>query len=234
MPRYLEIRNKHIEDKHPTSIASEVTTRKMTDEDWEKYGPKVDEIRRNMMNIKKEEIDPVKKKLTIPLIIELAKKHTLSTEGRIAIAQECGATRIDITNFINRAYVKKALNEAGIVLSPEKVQLVKEIAKSLDVEQETVHIKAPLINPKVELHMNLCADLHETYVAKNTAYGDSFHVTFQEFGIISALTRMSDKWNRIKALATGARNDVKDETLEDSLMDLANYCTLTVMELREQ
>lgn len=52
------------------------------------------------------------------------------------------------------------------------------------------------------------------------------------FGIISALTRMSDKWNRIKSLAQGAKNDVSDESLEDTLMDLANYCIMTVMELR--
>ena len=71
----------------------------------------------------------------------------------------------------------------------------------------------------------------KTYFNKNTAYGDSFSNTFQELGIISALTRMQDKWNRIKALATGTENKVTDEALEDTLRDLANYCIMTLIEM---
>lgn len=229
MPRGFEIRNKHIEAAYQPKT-SEVITRPMTSEEWAKYGPKSEKQGIKLpqkLCERKEHV--MKKKLTIPIIIELAKKHTLSREGRSAIAQECGISRVDVTNFINRGYVKKALQEAGIVISPEKLKLVEDIAKELQVTETKPKSK---LNPKVELHMNLCADLHETYVAKNTAYGNSFSITFKEFGIISALTRMSDKWNRIKALATGTRNDVKDESLEDTLLDLANYCLMTVMELK--
>jgi hypothetical protein len=83
-------------------------------------------------------------------------------------------------------------------------------------------------------HREICDKLNETYKQKNTAYGDSFGKTFQELGIISAVTRMQDKFNRIKALATGAENAVKDEQLEDTLMDMANYCILTLIELEAQ
>jgi isopropylmalate/homocitrate/citramalate synthase len=82
-------------------------------------------------------------------------------------------------------------------------------------------------------HKQICEDLNTIYINKNAAYGDSFGKTFQELGIISAVTRMQDKFNRIKALATGAENNVKDEQLEDTLMDLANYCILTLIELEE-
>ena len=81
-------------------------------------------------------------------------------------------------------------------------------------------------------HGDLCKELNETYTKKNEAYGDSFSKTFKELGIISAVTRMSDKFNRVKALATGARNEY--ESLRDTLMDLANYCLMTVMELEDK
>ncbi len=86
---------------------------------------------------------------------------------------------------------------------------------------------------KYERHKEICKELNEVYINKNTAYGDSFGKTFQELGIISSLTRMQDKWNRIKALATGTTNNVVDEAIEDTLFDLANYCIMTLIELEE-
>ncbi len=62
---------------------------------------------------------------------------------------------------------------------------------------------------KYKRHEDLCRLLNETYRAKNEAYGDSFGRTFRELGIISAVTRMYDKFNRVKALATGAENRMK-------------------------
>jgi hypothetical protein len=87
---------------------------------------------------------------------------------------------------------------------------------------------------KYNRHAELCKTLNETYIAKNKAYGDSFGRTFHELGIISAVTRMSDKWNRIKALSLGAENNVKDEGLKDTLLDMANYCLMTVIEMENQ
>lgn len=84
---------------------------------------------------------------------------------------------------------------------------------------------------KCEKHKELTEKLHSIYREKNEAYGDSFGITFQELGLISGITRMSDKWHRIKALALGAENKVLDERLEDTLLDLANYCLLTYIEL---
>jgi hypothetical protein len=84
---------------------------------------------------------------------------------------------------------------------------------------------------KIQKHTNICGFLNHTYIAKNTAYGDAFGKTFQELGPISAVVRMQDKFNRIKALVKGAENKVKDEALEDTLLDLANYCIMTLIEM---
>jgi len=84
---------------------------------------------------------------------------------------------------------------------------------------------------KYQMHRQLCSELNEIYVAKNIAYGDSVSETFRKLGPISFITRMSDKMNRIIALNKGAENNVKDEKLEDSIKDLANYCLIFLIEL---
>lgn len=87
---------------------------------------------------------------------------------------------------------------------------------------------------KLERHKEICADLSEIYRKKNEAYGDSFGKTYRELGIISAVTRMEDKMNRIASLATGAKNEVTDESLADSICDLANYAIMTLIEMKQK
>jgi hypothetical protein len=87
---------------------------------------------------------------------------------------------------------------------------------------------------KYDRHEELCKDLNSTYRKKNVAYGDAFGRTFQKYGMISALTRMSDKWNRIEALSLGAENQITDESILDTLKDLACYCLMTIVEMEEK
>lgn len=42
---------------------------------------------------------------------------------------------------------------------------------------------------------------------------------------------MSDKYNRIVNLATHPDVNKGDESIKDTLLDLANYCLMTVMEI---
>ncbi len=78
---------------------------------------------------------------------------------------------------------------------------------------------------------NITTKMSELYKAKNHDYGDAFGQTFAELGIISAITRISDKTNRLKSLATKDQL-VDDEKIEDTLMDLANYAVMTLVELK--
>ena len=43
-------------------------------------------------------------------------------------------------------------------------------------------------------------ELRDTYIAKNADYGNSFEKSIDEFGVISAIVRMSDKMERLKSL----------------------------------
>jgi hypothetical protein len=86
---------------------------------------------------------------------------------------------------------------------------------------------------KVSKHKKLCDQLNKTYEQKNHDYGNSFGETYKKLGIISAITRISDKYNRICSLATKSADErnVKDESIKDTLLDLANYCIMTVIEM---
>ena len=72
--------------------------------------------------------------------------------------------------------------------------------------------------------------MYEIYEKKNADYGDSFSKTFEEFGVTSAAVRINDKNERFKKLIK-QEAQVKDESIEDTLLDLANYSVLTLMEL---
>ena len=71
----------------------------------------------------------------------------------------------------------------------------------------------------------------ELYKLKNAKYGNSFEISVNKYGLISALTRMSDKWNRIENLILNHDNGTDDESLVDSLKDLSNYVNMTIIEL---
>ena len=87
-------------------------------------------------------------------------------------------------------------------------------------------------------HQEICDYIHmDLYLPKNAAYGDSFHKLYSDLGIISAVTQISHKYNRLVNLAKDKNADTltADEYITDTLLDLANYCILTAMEIeREQ
>ena len=86
-------------------------------------------------------------------------------------------------------------------------------------------------NDQYTNHMKICMNLNDTYIQKNKAYGNSFSDTFEKLGIISAITRITDKYNRLVNLATYSNVNIGDESIKDTLLDMANYCIMTYMEL---
>ena len=87
---------------------------------------------------------------------------------------------------------------------------------------------------KTERHMQLCKELNDIYTKKNHDYGDSFHATYLEEGMAMPRIRLSDKLNRFKTLTkTLDGPKVNDESIRDTLKDLANYALMTILELEE-
>ena len=88
---------------------------------------------------------------------------------------------------------------------------------------------------RVKRHKEICEELNKIYAQKNHDYGNSFGETFDKLGIISAVTRISDKYNRLVSLCAKPEEErkVKDESITDTLLDMANYCMMTVIELHK-
>jgi len=96
--------------------------------------------------------------------------------------------------------------------------------------KETVKEEKEELNKYQKLAMLHALEL-DLYKTKNAKYGDSFGISIKKYGLISALTRMSDKFNRIETLILNHDNGTDDESLRDSLRDLANYCNMTIIEM---
>lgn len=127
---------------------------------------------------------------------------------------------------------------------------------------------------KFQIHEQICKELNELYRTKNSDYGDSVGQTYEELGIISLVTRISDKVSRLKSLVSKSMRQnnialkqiidrvrdlpdnaskeeivecicdlmsqmsveqiqqVKDESIEDTIRDLANYAIIALVERR--
>lgn len=85
---------------------------------------------------------------------------------------------------------------------------------------------------KFDLHAQIAKELTDLYIRKNTDYGDSIGVGYKELGPISILTRMTDKMNRLKNLVVKGEKtaQVSDESIDDTLQDLANYAIIFLVE----
>lgn len=86
----------------------------------------------------------------------------------------------------------------------------------------------PALEENVQRFMDITTNMAKTYAAKNHDYGNSFEQSCNKFGIIAAVVRMGDKMNRLESLVV-KRAEVKDESIKDTLLDLANYAIMTVM-----
>lgn len=102
-------------------------------------------------------------------------------------------------------------------------------------------------NELVESFKSITSKMAETYEKKNHDYGDSFDKSLDKFGLIASVVRMGDKMNRIESLINKSIqnpaypsvsvkdvNLVKDESIKDTLLDLANYAIMTVMWMDNQ
>ena len=98
-------------------------------------------------------------------------------------------------------------------------------------------IKTPYCTNPTEIYtdefLRITNQMHDIYIKKNHDYGNSFDKSMDEFGMTSAVIRMNDKLERLKTLSR-KESMVKDESVKDTLLDLANYAIMTVMYLKKQ
>ena len=112
---------------------------------------------------------------------------------------------------------------------PHAIDVHKTIGELLAKEREVdTTIKA-------NRHLLLLRELNAIYIKKNHDYGDSFHKTYMEEGFAMSRIRLADKLERFKSLSrSDAAQMVNDESIRDTLMDLANYAIMTVLEMDDE
>ncbi len=83
---------------------------------------------------------------------------------------------------------------------------------------------------KIAIHKHICEELTKTYEYKNSRYGDSFAKVRKELGKWVIIVRLMDKLERLKVLLNNPELEPDDESIVDTLKDMANYCIMEVIE----
>ena len=76
-----------------------------------------------------------------------------------------------------------------------------------------------------------CFDL---YKEKNKKYGNSYSKTYKEYGKSVLILRLDDKLSRLKQIILNGETETSDESVRDTLIDMANYSIMAVMELQNE
>ena len=86
---------------------------------------------------------------------------------------------------------------------------------------------------KFDRHELICEKLNDIYIRKNKDYGDSVGKMFEKLGIISIITRLGDKYNRLENLCCkpDSERQVLDESIIDTFIDIANYAIIGLIEM---
>ena len=126
-------------------------------------------------------------------------------------------------------------------LPENKAEDVERLAKDLSGYNDAA--KKEYVAPKCEFVENtpsrradfdgICQEMMELHRRKNSDYGNAAHESYKEFGLNSYIIRLNDKMRRLKSLTgRGVDISVKDESIEDTLMDLATYAIMAIESLR--
>lgn len=77
-------------------------------------------------------------------------------------------------------------------------------------------------------------EMKELHAKKNACYGDAAHVNFLKYGPVASLSRLSEKMQRAEHIFLSGKNEVKDEPLTATLIDMAITSAMLYMELKNK
>lgn len=104
-------------------------------------------------------------------------------------------------------------------------------AKEMPIPEKRKGIDPTKIDRRFE---EVTAKMSELYHRKNADYGNSFDQSMGEWGLPVAAIRIGDKCKRLAQLSKNNGQQVKDESVKDTLMDLANYAVMAIMWMEKQ
>lgn len=153
-----------------------------------------------------------------PTLLEKAKRIKEYCENRVCD----GSCPLDQRDT---CYVCSDARFESLVAENYEILFGKEVATTPDPKAVPVNIT---------IHAAICDELKDLYMRKNTDYGDSFHKTYLEEGMAMSRIRLTDKLERFKRLTRSGEQNVKDESVRDTLIDLANYAIMTIVEMERE
>ena len=90
-----------------------------------------------------------------------------------------------------------------------------------------------LITDDVTRFAKVTLEMTKLYAKKNHDYGNAFEKGIKDIGLKYAVSRLYDKVNRFITFTNNNELLVKDEKIEDTLIDLANYSIMTIIAMRK-
>lgn len=89
------------------------------------------------------------------------------------------------------------------------------------------------MTPEAKAFIETTEKMAKIFIAKNHDYGNSYAETVRELGPVAGFATIINKFNRLKNIIKGVNPLVEGETIEDTLLDMANYCIMLNMELKK-
>jgi hypothetical protein len=136
----------------------------------------------------------------------------------------------DLVSLANNVQYKKITSE-NICRELDRIRINLEVLEENDKKVEGTD-KISLNSPANQFK-DIAKGMIETYVRKNHDYGNSFDKSLDKFGLVASVVRIGDKMNRIESLVQ-KKAMVQDESIRDTLLDMANYAIMTVMWMDNQ
>lgn len=138
-----------------------------------------------------------------------------------------------------REVIQQAIGDLASLANDVQYKKItpEEICKRLDTIRINLEVfeenDKTLSNTSAHQFKDIAKGMIETYVRKNHDYGNSFDKSLDKFGLVASVVRIGDKMNRIESLVQ-KKAMVQDESIRDTLLDMANYAIMTVMWMDNQ
>lgn len=132
-------------------------------------------------------------------------------------------------NKVYKGLIDKLENAIRAGVSIEALDPIRSVMNELKILGQRPELDSSVDSSFMDITTNMA----KVYAAKNHDYGNSFDCSLNKFGLIAGLVRMGDKMNRLESLIN-KKAMVKDESIRDTLLDLASYCIMTVMWLNKK
>lgn len=85
----------------------------------------------------------------------------------------------------------------------------------------------------LQIFEKYCNKMVLLYKSKNNNYGDSFSKLYKKYGNVALMVPITNKFNRLEQLMENPDSNCF-ESIEDTLIDLASYCIMALVEKSDE